>query len=175
MTLSALIARVEEGTDRDRILDRDIWVAMGSTFEKRDRDRKPWLYLPANKNGYSYRKDPDDGVGWALGKMDLTASLDAVLSLIEQKLPGFWWRGGTCSVSSEARVCPDHNCPEHGARLLAECPPSLDIWNEGIEVELRPGSQNALVRALLAATLRALSALGDSKADLADATNGDHP
>lgn len=87
----------------------------------------------------------------------LTRSLDAAVSLLERVLPGFWWRGGTCYLSSEARVCPDHNCPTHGARLLVECPPEIEHWNEGIEVEIRPGSQGALVRALLSALLRSLA------------------
>jgi hypothetical protein len=85
-----------------------------------------------------------------------TGSIDAALTLLP---PGFWWRGGTCCVSSEATVCPDHNDPEHRERLLAECPPVIEHWNSGIEVELRPGSPGALVRALAAACLRARAAL----------------
>ena len=33
-------------------------------------------------------------------------------------------------------------------------PPAVDVWNEGLEVELRPGSDETLARALIAAVLR---------------------
>lgn len=87
---------------------------------------------------------------------DAPMSLAEAVQALHDELPGFWWRGGTCALSSEAIVCPDHNDPEHRERLMAECPPSVKHWNEGIEVELRPGSDAALVRALLAAMSRAI-------------------
>lgn len=80
-----------------------------------------------------------------------TKSIEAALTLLP---PGFWWRGGTCCVSSEARVCPDHNDPQHRERLLRDYPPSVPHWNEGIEVEIRPGSESALARAITSACLR---------------------
>lgn len=86
---------------------------------------------------------------------EYTFALDCALRLLP---PGFWWRGGTCHVSSEAIVCPDHNDPEHRTRLLRECSPKIFHWNQGIEVELRPGSDNALVRALASACMRAHAA-----------------
>lgn len=68
---------------------------------------------------------------------------------------GFWWRGGTCSLSSEVRVCPDHNDPAHRERLLRDCPPTVEQWNEGIEVEIRPGGDQALICAFVAVCLQA--------------------
>lgn len=144
--LDTLISRVEEGAGEDRELDAAIIRALaGSPTDH-------WFRF-----GDEFLTDN-------LAKR-LTSSLDAVLSLMEAKLPGFWWRGGTCFLSSEAIVCPDHNCPTHGARLMVECPPSMPHWNEGIEVEIRPGSQGALVRALLAAVLRTLRALKETRHD----------
>lgn len=87
-----------------------------------------------------------------------TTSIDACVILMDNLLPGFWWRGGTCCVSSEVTVCPDHNNPEHRERLLRDFPPSIEHWDEGIEVELRPGSNDALCRAFLSAILRAYAA-----------------
>jgi hypothetical protein len=68
---------------------------------------------------------------------------------------GFRWRGGTCHISSEVHICPDHNDPMHRERLMKECPPSVQIWNEGLEVELRPGGDSAFILAFAAVCLRA--------------------
>jgi hypothetical protein len=83
-----------------------------------------------------------------------------VMEHTQQLLPtGFFWRGGTCHVSSEVTVCPDHNDPLHRERLMKECPPADAIWNDGIEVELRPGGDAAFVLAFTAVCLRAQAAL----------------
>lgn len=73
---------------------------------------------------------------------------------LSEELPGFWWRGGTCALSSEVIMAPDYNDPEHGQRLKAEYPPEHEHWNAGIEVELRPGSDVAFCRAFLAVMIR---------------------
>jgi hypothetical protein len=85
-----------------------------------------------------------------------TGSIDAANTLLPS---GFWWRGGTCGVSSEVRVCPDHNRPEHKTRLMNLCPPKIAHWNNGIEVTLWPGNDQALIRAFASACLRAHDAL----------------
>lgn len=84
--LNALIERVESGAGYDRQLEIDIWVALGWSHEKRNKDRKPWLY-PAADGSTIFRRDPGDVVWWRLQHMDITESLDAVRSLIEAKLP----------------------------------------------------------------------------------------
>ena len=87
--------------------------------------------------------------------------------------PGFWWRGGTCALSSEVIIAPDYNDPEHGERLMAEYPPELEHWNAGIEVELRPGSDAAFCRAFLAVMIRIkLAKLGVFPGELAQMTIG---
>ena len=99
---------------------------------------------------------------------------------LAESFPGFWWRGGTCALSSEVIIAPDYNDPEHGEQLLAEYPPELEHWNSGIEVELRPGSDAAFCRAFLAVMIRIkLAKLGlfpseiyeSSGRNLADATS----
>ena len=83
-----------------------------------------------------------------------------VIEHSQQLLPiGFWWRGGSCHLSSEVRVCPDHNDPLHRHRLMKECPCTEKIWDEGIEVELRPGGEKTFVLAFTAVCLKAHAAL----------------
>lgn len=133
--LSLIIDKLERGKGADRELDIEIAIAVwgrpGVLVGQQDepgglvRDHTYWRY---------------------------TENLDDALSLLPI---GFWWRGGTCAVSSEATVGPDHNDPKHGERLLRECPPSINYWDCGIEVELRPGTHFTLIRALAAACLRA--------------------
>jgi hypothetical protein len=97
-----------------------------------------------------YCVDPDD-------LPDIT--MDDCLSLLPD---GFWWRGGTCHVSSEVTVCPDHNDPEHRERLLRQCPPTeAAYWDCGIDVELRPGSHKAFLWAFFLACYRARRAMGE--------------
>lgn len=141
--LSELISRVEEGRGPDPVLESLVWralIAKEGDVWTQFQDR--WL-----------RRDPNDLVAYDSAPAILT-SFDDALTLFREVLPGWWWRGGTCWVSSECRICPDHGSPEHGERLLREFPPAIDVWNEGLEVELRPGSDEMLARTLVAAILR---------------------
>lgn len=102
---------------------------------------------------WGYKPGTDETIFYGVESVPTyTLSLDKALMLLPD---GFWWRGGTCCVSSEATVCPDHNNPDHRERLLRECPPSIEWWNEGIEACLTPGSDAALIRALISACLQA--------------------
>jgi hypothetical protein len=145
--ISALIDRIESASGPDRDLDIAICQATDTNG-----------YLIENDGTILVAGDMGEGPGWFNIGYEVprfTASLDSAWSILPE---GFWWRGGTCDVSSEATVCPDHNGP-HRERLLRECPPAEDIWNEGIETELRPGSHYALIRALLASILKARQAM----------------
>lgn len=86
-----------------------------------------------------------------------TASLDAVVDLIERELPGWAWKVGTCSVSDDAWLVPDFNSPEHGERLKRELSydtmVSGDTWDVGIDIDQRPAGRPAI--ALLIAFLEA--------------------
>lgn len=105
--LSALIARVEEGTYADRDLEIEIARELG--LVERDRRPLPWLHC-------------------------YTESLDSVLSLIEQKLPGWRW-----SVESA------------GGGKFEGC-----LFASPTGQPLKSGSSQIPSRALLAATLRAI-------------------
>ena len=75
-----------------------------------------------------------------------TGSIDHIVSLIEKTLPGWAWKIGTCSVSDDAWLVPDFNCPTHGARLLEQFGPveSGSIWDQGIDIDRRPPGNVAL-------------------------------
>jgi len=94
-TLSDLRARVAEARGPDRILDRDICIALnyvGVTGASADP-----AHIPEN-----LRYDPDwdeeddliyefDGREWCTEAEKLTASLDACVALAERVLPGCYW------------------------------------------------------------------------------------
>ena len=88
-----------------------------------------------------------------------TSSLDAITALIERELPGWAWKVGTCSVSDDAWLTPDFNCPMHGDRLKRELGYDRmkpgDLLDVGIDIELRPSGRTAL--ALCAAFCRAMN------------------
>jgi hypothetical protein len=142
-----LIERLEKADGPDRELGNDILFAAGWTQNEMDY---------GGGNQVTVWMAPDDTEYLDGDHPDPTKSIDAAVALLPS---GFWWRGGTCYLSSEATVCPDHNNPEHRERLLRECPPSIEHWDSGIEVEIRPGSDHALARAICAASLRARHAL----------------
>lgn len=139
-----LVEALEKSVGPDRRLDEAIARELG------------WRGGPG-----SWRAPDDDGSDPPRVSVPaFTGSIDAAETLLPE---GFWWRGGTCGVSSEMRVCPDHNRPEHRERLLRECPPKIEHWNLGIEVTIWPGSNPALVRAFASACLRARDALLTSR------------
>jgi hypothetical protein len=90
-------------------------------------------------------------------------SVDAALAFVAAVLPGWWWKIGTCSVSDDACVAPDFNCPVHGERLRREFPEEIDgkEWPEITDVDVRPPGNPA--RALLLAALNALIAMQETK------------
>jgi hypothetical protein len=88
--------------------------------------------------------------------------MNAALSLFAALLPGWGWSAGSYSVSDDAMVFPDFNCPIHGKRLRAELPILVNgqEWPEATDIDLRPPGDPA--RALTLATLEALIAKSQS-------------
>lgn len=142
-----LISRVESGDGRDRALDRDVWVAVGWAYEKRGKDRREWLYAPAGIRWDGYRQDHPDPVGWSIARMDVTDSLDAVVSLIEQNLPNANCHGYDL-MPKEVVGYVSRNCIPAGERA----------W-------MHEGYAKTPARALLAAFLRAIQAQARTLAD----------
>lgn len=154
MTLSSLISRVEEGDGADRELDRAVMNAfyveedrfIGARYVDNDEPVLDRVWV-----------DPATSQWVTTAPYEFTASLDRVVSLIEQKLPGWGYdltyraAWGNCCAS----VCPNH---KHAPFYRGEVAPA-----------------KSPARALLAACLRALSALENSPAGLADAHKKDRP
>ena len=80
--LRALLARVEDASDADPMLDRDILSALHHQGHRISGAARP------------------------------TGSLDAAMSLIGIALPGWAWSCGSCVVSNEAWVKPDIEGPD---------------------------------------------------------------
>ena len=107
----------------------------------------------------------EEDIRWALKcfTTDVTNCLQSCIDAIEQHLPGWAWKVGTCCVSDDAWICPDWNHPEQGARLVAEfgLPEKGSIWDHGIDVDRRPSGQPAL--ALCEAFCLAMAMVAEKK------------
>jgi hypothetical protein len=93
-----------------------------------------------------------------------TGSLEAAVALVEQMLPGWWWRVGTCCVSDDAIIGPDFNSPIHGGRLKGQLFPVTrgSEFDAGFDVDRRPPGN--LPIALLEVLFRALIAIEEKSA-----------
>jgi hypothetical protein len=95
-------------------------------------------------------------LGRSIGVARFTASIDAAVALVERVLPGWGYRVAKCSVSDDAWVFPDFNCPVHGERLRREFRQDVD-WTGITDVDLRPSGREPI--ALILSMLFALEAL----------------
>lgn len=159
--LSSLIERVKSATGPDRFLSIDVLIASGLfVSERRDGDRKEWIY-PTFPGGPSrIRKDHT----FILSHWHVTGTLDAAVRMIKTALPGWMWKCGTCHVSDDAWICPNFNDPIDGERLRAslgyDTMKAGDLWDVGFDVARSPSGNVplALVEAFLMAKV-ALTAL----------------
>lgn len=86
---------------------------------------------------------------------DPTASVDAAIQMVEEVLPGWFWRVASCSVSDDAWVSPDFNHPVLGEHLQSQYPIINGIeWTDITDIDLRPAGRPAL--ALTMAVINAL-------------------
>lgn len=142
--LAELIARVEGLKGPDREVDAHVAVAIYGGARIDDGGKYPgWWFTDLTEHLKAPR---------------YTASIDAVVALIERELPGWWWKCGTCCVSDDACIAPDFNSPKHGERLKAQFFPLVpgSELDAGFDVDRRPPGNVAI--ALLEAFLRALEA-----------------
>lgn len=84
-TLSDLLARVEAATGPDRELDDAINRYFRNSAE-------PEIHQPERMPGQAY-----------FGPR-ITASIDAALALVEQKLPNWWWNVGGCGRAYSSSI-----------------------------------------------------------------------
>lgn len=184
MTLSSLISRVEEGSElasasvrpelierieSGRGADRDIDCVVAALADIQvEGVQHSWRSL-LNEFGLDWAVDvaTRHTSVWRTEVPRYTTSLDAVVSLIEQKLPGWSWDVGKVPPFALASDDPEWTGSLMGNEREVTYghgePPEMafDTYN---------GHASSGARALLAACLRALSALENSKASLADAT-----
>lgn len=132
-SLNDLIQRVEQGEGADRGLDGLVWKSLVE---------KPGDVWREFEDTWCLQW-PDDTVAYDMPPQ-LTTSLDAVVSLIEQKIPGWHW-----SVSQQV-----------GGFFRG------NLWNHGHKVEVYKLATTA-PRAILAAALKAI----DQARTLADANS----
>ena len=99
MTIAELIARLESATGPDLELDGAIArLIMGWTFEKRKGDSKPY-WRKAGVTDYYIREIE--------GPPRYTASLDAIIALVENVLPDWIWEVcGRIGSMADAAMMP---------------------------------------------------------------------
>ncbi len=87
----------------------------------------------------------------------LSGSVNAAVAFVRCVLPGWGWSIGVCSVSDDAYMFPDFNCPVHGERLKAELTPLFfgEEWADMTDIDQRPPGNPA--RALVLSALAALA------------------
>jgi hypothetical protein len=75
-----------------------------------------------------------------------TRSMDAIVGLVEEQMPGWIWRLCKCSVSDDAWLMPDMNDPEHGARFQRIWPDCRDPLEDGpgLDASFAPSGRPAL-------------------------------
>lgn len=156
MRRAEIIERLEKADGPSRELD----LAILPLWEPQHEALRVWpepYQTELSEYGFSAWKEGS----WVSAPLPrFTASLDAASALVERTLPGWWWKVGTCSVSDDACLAPDFNCPVHGERLKAELGYDTmkagDEFDTGFDVDRRPSGNLPL--ALLSALFRALSA-----------------
>lgn len=164
-----LAARCNEATEPYREIDAAICIAAGWPGP-----RRPYQTFQGPCINLRRSEDIDDDTIWLDWEDQagepwydvaplLTESIDSVRALIEETLPGWAYKFGTCSVSDDAWLVPDFNCPIHGARLTAEFGPVVprSIWDAGIDVDRRPSGNMAL--AMCEAFCLAMAAVAEQK------------
>ncbi len=98
-----------------------------------------------------------------------TTNLVEAIAMVKRVYPGWSWRVAECSVSDDAWVMPDFNCPEHGERLRSQLCQETD-WAGITDVDLRPSGRNAV--ALCISMLKAWKAVNDGSHKAPEAAAG---
>lgn len=147
-----IIAKLEQASGPDRKLDAMIQVALdirpdwcrpGTLWidKKSDYGEGPAIRLNA-LGGRNSSGNPPIG-----DYPRYTASLDASLALVEDKLPGWWHTSGKCGLTCHASIGPDR-------AFIAE--PLLSRFDGGFDADLPNPTTQAI--AVLVALFKALEA-----------------
>lgn len=167
--LRTLLQRVEVATGGEPRLDADICVALNHAPHAPSKPINLRVVSEGSEIWLDYETEQfeDDFcelIPWGDRVPALTSSIVAAVVLIENVLPGWWWKIGTCCVSDDACIAPDFNSPEHGARLHEQFPAIVkgSEFDAGFDVDRRPPGSVPL--ALMEAALRALIAIKEQEA-----------
>lgn len=97
-----------------------------------------------------------------------TTSIDAVVGLVKDVMPGWIWRLCECHVSDDAWLMPDENHPQHGEEIKGLWPDMRDPLEDGpgLDTSFAPAGRPAL--AMLAVLIEVIDALEAERS--ADAT-----
>lgn len=74
---------------------------------------------------------------------DCTTNLVSAIDMVKRVYPGWSWRVAECSVSDDAWLLPDFNCPEYGQILRGLYSQAFD-WAGMTDVDLRPSGRVAV-------------------------------
>ena len=80
------------------------------------------------------------------------------IAYLQEVLPGWWWRVGTCYLSDDAMIGPDYNDPAHRERLLAAFPTEI-FDHDPFDIDKRPpGNLGAALREITEDALKFIQA-----------------
>lgn len=83
-TIEALLERVEKATGPDRVLDAHLMCAVNGYVMHEDSDPAEGIF--AFWSGEPWKSECSNCTSWA----EVTASIDAALALVQEKLPGWF-------------------------------------------------------------------------------------
>lgn len=106
-----IIERLEAATGADREIDADLMVALCGAWRVNDSQ----FYGPGEKS-WSFGEYEEESRAWCGPLPYLTASLDAALALVEEKLPGCDWNLDRDSGRYEFEILPTEERIGYGAR-----------------------------------------------------------
>lgn len=128
-----LIERLEAATGADRELDCLLWLRFGSTKGRWDQGLPlgPTEMVNCRTMTEALAAFPTDasGIARAWNVPALTGSLDAALALVEEKLPGWFWKMGQNPRTPETeRYWFEVQCPARDVYREAAAPtPALAV------------------------------------------------
>lgn len=137
--LPALLARVRAATGPDRKLDLDIGMALAG--------------FPGAIGAAATISTRDGGLSWQTtdGPPRYTASLDAVVALIESRMPGWTWalyadpvlaggRAARAYLWSAERTRRGRGWPKHNREAVADTP-ALALLDCALQAEIAKGGR----------------------------------
>lgn len=119
--LHSLLDRVRKATGPDAVLDAEIAATIGPIVMRQASDGS-YAFFDRRRDNMCFlcnvRSAPFDELSTCLSVPSYSSSLDAVVALIEEKLPGWQRASGTCGEQDMPWACltePDEPCRDFAA------------------------------------------------------------